>query len=249
MFKIVVAKSFWELWDNLILVFLGNLAVFCVCFGLYFLVVSLATIGPGPGTIGLVGWAVLASFLLGFQAVAVRALVERRGMDLWQLLTSWRGIITATVVFATTNLGLFAMFRFAYDWALDGESPEKIGGFVLLVWLCIVWIEVAMYFLPAAVLQGGSLGRALKTVSLLVFGNPGYSLLVLLSVLVLMPFLVIQIPGPGGIMIFLYNAMTLRLRRYQGGTTDSADWSVLLADVRRALKRRRWKNILFPWRK
>ena len=249
MFRIVVAKSFLELWDNLIWVFLGNLAVFCVCFGLYFLVVALAAIGPGPGTIGLVGWAVLASFLLGFQTVAVRALVERRGMDLWQLLTSWRAIITASVLFATTNLGLFAVFRFAFDWTLDGESPEKIGGLVLLVWLCIVWIQVAMYFMTAAVLQGGSLRRALKTVSLLVFGNPGYSLLVLLSVLVLTPFLVIQIPGPGGILIFLHNAMTLRLRRYQTGTADLADWSVLLADERRALEKRSWKNLLFPWRK
>ena len=66
MFRIVVAKSFWELWDNLVLVFLANLAFFCVAFGVYFLAVELAAIGPGPGVIGLVFWAVLVSLFLGF---------------------------------------------------------------------------------------------------------------------------------------------------------------------------------------
>ena len=123
-----------------------------------------------------------------------------------------------------------------------------VAGLVLLAWFCLVWMQGAMYFLPAASLQKGNLAATMKTVTLLVFGNPGYSLLVLLFVLVLTPLIVILIPGPGGILIFLHNATTLRLRRFQAGAAGPADWNTLLACERRALDARNWTNMLFPWK-
>ncbi len=245
MLGLLLKRTFIEIWDHAVLVFLLNLALLGLVFGLVMGLVGLGSPSPtitallllGGG--GIVLWALLAGHRL-LDRVVARAEAGR-----W-----WRakGDIAATGLVPAFLAGLLALALLLGDLSLGRGGPLGIAMLVLAFWLLLLWLELALLVVPAIVEAKGRPLVAGRFLVLLVMDNPWFSLAL---VMIALPALVLGLgllPGPFGLLRLAGNGLAMRLRRYSGDPGGPPDWTVLLAAERERQDRRRAISVLQPWR-
>jgi hypothetical protein len=103
--------------------------------------------------------------------------------------------------------------------------------------------------------------KIIKKCFIIFFDNPGFALFSLiysLVTLVLSLLLALLLPGPAGILLFLDEALRLRLLKYDWLEANPPDetvtkrraipWDAILIDEREKTGTRSLKNLIFPWK-
>lgn len=255
MLAIVLKKTAIEIWENAVLVFLGNVGVF----GLMF-VALLAPLGLGaswgmtPMIIGFVLAAAVVAYVLIVSADLLDTVCARAEIDRDQLRVRARQAVGPAILFSTTVLALGAGFWMAAS--VVGRLPGilLVVSTLLLAWLALFSVQTLLMLVPLIPQSEYRMLKALRMSGLLVFDNPGYVLLILVIAIVMAVLSVAVLPGPCGILILLNNAVRLRLKRYELDHTTAEEtrgraiWDRLLADERERLAKVRLKNLLLPWK-
>ncbi|GHT81356.1 hypothetical protein FACS1894130_13030 [Spirochaetia bacterium] len=99
--------------------------------------------------------------------------------------------------------------------------------------------------------------KALKKCFLIFFDNGGFCVFSFIHNLILLAlsvFLAFLLPGPAGILLFMDEALRLRLMKYDWIELNPDEnrrkipWDALLIDERDRTGTRSFKNFIFPWK-
>ncbi len=256
MIRFLLKKTFWDGWDNLLALALGNAAW-----------VALAALAAGGFALAQSAAADALVLLAAFLAAGVhgcawagscRAMAEggTRLFAAWRaaLSSTWRtGLLTGFLYAAGTGVVLFSL---PYYVALGGIAGAAALGVIL--WL-VATLGLALQWMPAvsAVSQARGL-RALRMSFGVLAGNPALSLFLwaynAFQLAVSVP-LGMFAPGPSGLVLASVEALRLDMLRYRwladasagtGGTAQRRPpWGELLAAERERLGERKLREALF----
>jgi uncharacterized membrane protein YesL len=144
---------------------------------------------------------------------------------------------------------------------INMASPVGIVLAVLLFWALLTGVLSLQFFLSIRSRMNNPIRKSIKKCFIIFIDNPGYCVFSLIHntvLLALSVFLAFLVPGPAGILLFLDEALRLRLLKYdwlelnpgtgQPGKRPQIPWDEILIDERENTGTRSFKSFIFPWK-
>jgi hypothetical protein len=254
MFGFLIKKSFYDLWDNLFKIALINLG---------FLALLLAGILLSPlfAAVPLLSLGIMALCLLcccvylSASSLCVKTLSDYGSFGfadfIHKLPAAWPAglLLGALCLLGGFLIGMAIPFYFS----LGSFTGLLLGCFLL--WTMLTISLALQFYLPIHARLDRRLGKGIKKCFLILFDNTLFCVLagaVSLAILALSLPLFMLLPGPGGLLLFLDEALRIRLLKYDwleanpGGR--KIPWEILLEEEREKTGNRTIKGLIFPWK-
>jgi len=256
MIGFLIKKTFFDFWDNLFRIALVNLGF----------VLSAAIPILLPTVLADIPLLALASVVLGIfwcvlylvaTALSVKNLSDYSSFGFSEFFANLKaGLPTALLLSVAAGFWLLLAYVALPFYAKLGTM---VGLFAasLVFWTLVIILMAFQYILPIRARLDRKAGKILKKSFILFFDNPLFSVflfihnLVILALSFLLAFLA---PGPAGILLFLDEALRLRLLKYDWlEAHPDADrrhipWEELLAEDREKTGTRSLRSFIFPWK-
>ncbi|WP_232616874.1 hypothetical protein [Treponema primitia] len=256
MFGFLIKKSFYDLWDNLFRVVLVNL-VFLAFLIAAVLVLPLFESLPLLGLVFLGFFMLLCFVYLSTAALTLKAISDYSSFgfaDFFRNLKSaWPAGVLLGILFF---LGfLFVTMGIPFYFNLGSFLGLLLGS--LLFWTLLIGILALQFYFPIRSRLDTKFFKIIKKCFLILLDNSFFCIMsgiVSLVILALSLPLLFLLPGPGGVLLFLDEALRIRLLKYDWlEANPNADrrkipWDVLLVDEREKTGTRTLKGLIFPWK-
>ena len=259
MIGFLLKKTFYDGWDNLLRLVFLNLG--------FLASVALPLFLSGAIPVALVSLLVLA---LGFvwcfvylcaAALSLRAVSDHGSFgfaDFWgNLKAGWKAGALMGAVSAMLFLLLWQVIPFYL-------AMESILGFLLaavLFWTFLLTAVSLQFFLAIRARLDTQPRKIIRKCFVIFFDNPGFAVFCLLNcaatLALSLPFGLL-IPGPAGALLFLDEALRLRLLKYDwleanpeaepSSRRRQIPWDEILIEEREKIGTRSLKNFIFPWK-
>jgi hypothetical protein len=264
MIGFLIKKTFFDLWDNLFrvaLLNLGFIASLAIPVFLPGLLLSIPPLSVAVMAIGIL-W---CSVYLAAAAMALKRISDYGAFgfgDLPQCLKeTWpSGILMGIAVFV-----IYLLATMIIPFYLSIASLFGLLLAAVIFWTVAVCVVSLQFFFAIRARLDTKLSKVFKKCFIFFFDNPGFCIfsfihnLVLLAISGLLAFL---FPGPAGILLYLDEALRLRLLKYDWleenppAVTEGAikpkrpkiPWDALLIDDRDRTGTRSFKSFIFPWK-
>jgi len=261
MIGFLIRKTFYDLWDNLFRIVLINIGFLAVTAIPVFLLPKLAPLFIGSEALQLafvvfIG-GIIFSIYLSAAAHSLKVISDYGTFGFLDFFKSFKAAWPSGTVMGVFIFILFIMMFFVIPFYM---SMESIIGFLLgmIVFWAIVFsvLSFQFYFTVCARLSP-NLKKAFKKCMLIAVDNTGFSIFLFLHNIVgllLSVFLAFVFPGPAGALLYLDEAVRLRLLKYDwleanpGANRKKIPWDELLIEEREKTGTRTLKNLIFPWK-
>ena len=263
MIGFLIRKTFYDIWDNMfriVLLNLGLIAVIGIPVGLYKLITMF---NPGAKEssvlwISLCAFAILLCLIyLSAATFSLRAISDYGTFGfrdfIGNIKKAWpSGIAMFVLLFAIALiLTVVIPFYFSMD-SLFGMIPGMI-----ITWALFFAVISFQFYFTVYIRLGGKIFKSFKKCLIITFDNTGLSVFSFLyniaTLLISIPF-VFMLPGPAGVLLFLDEALRLRLLKYDwlddhpGANRKKIPWDAILIEERDKTGTRSLKNFIFPWK-
>lgn len=256
MIGFLLKKTFFDIWDNLFRVALLNIgflasvaipvALPAVFAGVPVLAVAVLIVG------------VLWCFVyLAACSALLKTISDYGSFGFADLLAALREMWLPGLVLGGVGLLLALFASTALPFYFSMKSPLGVFAAAVVFWSIVVVLLAFQYFFPVRVRLDRDLRKVVKKSFILFFDNPGLSIFAALHNVVLLAlsaFLAFLMPGPAGILLFLDEALRLRLMKYDyleanpGADRKKIPWDELLVEEREKTGTRTLRNFIFPWK-
>lgn len=255
MIGFLIKKTFFDIWDNLFKVALVNLG-FIASLSIPVFIPPL--LEPVPVlALAVMGIGILWCFVYLAAAAGTLKAVSDYGSfgfaDFFgNLKIYWPAGLTVGIMIVLIWL-LTYVIRFYL--AMGSMIGLLLGAVVF--WTLVIGVLSFQFFFAVRARLDAKLIKALKKCFLIFFDNPGlcvFSLIHNAVLLVLSGFLAFLFPGPAGILLYLDEALRLRLLKYDWleanpeANRRKIPWDALLIDEREKTGTRTLKSFIFPWK-
>lgn len=257
MFRFLIKKAFFDIWDNFLPIILMNIAGVFLVIG-FFLLPSLL----GIHDVFLIPYAVPYIILLNFFFSAVSRytldLADFKRVGALPFFRYLRDCWKQSLVTSAVTLVLLGFFLFILPFSLFSDSILFLAAGGLSFWLGITVLQAAVFFLPASVRLKKPLLQSLRFAFSFVFDNTAFCFLTLLLSLLILAvsiFLVFLVPGIASVFLFINVAFKLRLYKYYwleahpGADRKKIPWDELIAEDYERVGKRTLRGMIFPWKK
>ena len=258
MLGFIVKKTFYDLWDNMARIVLLNLG-FITSLAIPFLLPSAVPIPLLSFGIFVAGilWCCI---YLSAAALSVKALSDYSIFGFADFRDNLKAGWPAGIAMGIIGFFLFSMARIIIPFYLDMGS---LFGFLLaaiIFWTLVLGLVSFQFFFAVRARLDTKILKIAKKCLMIFFDNPGFavfSLLYTIVTLVLSLILALLLPGPAGMLLFLDEALRLRLLKYDWleanpPADDSArrkiPWDAILIEEREKTGTRSLRNFIFPWK-
>jgi hypothetical protein len=162
------------------------------------------------------------------------------------------GLVSGLLVFLIVMLGTTVI-----PFYLNLNSLFGLFLSAVIFWTLVVGILSFQFFPAIRSRLDTKILKIIKKCFLIFFDNPGFSIFCLIIAaisLALSMFLAFLFPGPAGILLFLDEALRLRLLKYDwleanpDANRRKIPWDALLIDDREKTGTRSLRNFIFPWK-
>ena len=255
----LIKKTFFDLWDNMFRIVFLNLG-FIVSLAIPIFLPLLIPI-PVLSMAILVAGFLWCCIYLSAAALSVTKLSDYGIFDFADfrvnITTGWPAGIAAGII----GLILFAVIRIIIPFYLGMHSLFGLLIAVIIFWILVLAVVSLQFFFAIRARLDARLSKIVKKCGIIFFDNPGFALFTLLYTivsLVLSLILALLIPGPAGILLFLDEALRLRLLKYDWlEANPPADasvkrrtipWDAILIDEREKTGTRSLRSLIFPWK-
>jgi hypothetical protein len=256
MIGFLIKKTFFDLWDNLFRIALINLG-FVLSMAVPIFVPTLFESLPVLGiTIMFIGilWCLV---YLSAAALSIKSISDYGSFGfadfLHNLKTAWpTGLVMGLFVFA-----LWLLVTVAIPFYLNMGSILGLLLSAVIFWTLVVGVLSLQFFFAVRSRLDTKISRVIKKSFIFFFDNPGlciFSLIHNLIILGVSVFLAFLFPGPGGLLLYLDEALRLRILKYdwleENPTANrrKIPWDALLIDEREKTGTRSLKSFIFPWK-
>jgi hypothetical protein len=156
-------------------------------------------------------------------------------------------------------LSFFAYFLITrvIPFYLSMNSMAGLFFAAVIFWTFIAGLLALQFFLPVYFRLDRKIPKALKKCFLICFDNPLFCVFSLLHnavLLILSALLAFLLPGPAGALLYLDQALRLRLLKYDWleanpqAPRGKIPWDLILVEEREKTGSRSLRNLIFPWK-
>jgi hypothetical protein len=254
MFAFLLKKTFYDFWDNLFKIALINLAFLALVFG-GIILPSLLNAAP-PLLMGIMAFCLLCCCVfLSAASLCVKALSDYGSLGIADFFHNLGETWPAGLLLGLICLLEFLLVSLAIPFYIGLGSFAGLLLGCFLFWTVLVLGLGLQFFLPIRARLDEKPGKILKKCFLILLDNTGFCILIgILSLLILalsLP-LFMLLPGPGGLLLFLDEALRIRLLKYdwleENPGRKKIPWDLLLEEEREKTGNRSIKALIFPWK-
>lgn len=167
--------------------------------------------------------------------------------------SSWR----AGLIFGLIFFVLFIVITMVIPFYLSMESLMGLLLASVIFWTFAVMLLSLQFFFAIRSRLDTEPVKIIKKCFIIFFDNSGFSIFCLfhnIVILIVSIFLALLFPGPAGILLYLDEAIRLRLLKYDyleenpDANRRKIPWDALLIDEREKTGTRSLKSFIFPWK-
>lgn len=256
MFGFLVKKAFFDMWDNMFRIILMNIGYIAVL-AVFFLIAPMFVSVPVLFflTIGI-GIAILTVYTGGVSKMCAEIADYRQPgfAEFWSFVKETYG---ASLLLALAVTAYVLVISVAFQFYGGMKSLLGPLAVALLFWVTLAWVFSSQYFFPIQARLDRKFRKIFRKTFLLFFDNPGFSIGMLLTVILVMimsVFTALLLPGVSTIILVWNIAFKLRMYKYDyleqnpGVNRRRIPWDALLVEDRERVGKRTLKGMVFPWR-
>ncbi|MDR2495306.1 MAG: hypothetical protein LBD24_08810 [Spirochaetaceae bacterium] len=255
MIGFLVKKTFFDLWDNLFriaLINLGFIASTAIPLFVPQLLESVPALSLAVLGIGIV-WCLI---YLAMAAFSLTAVSDCGSFEFRDFLTRVKPACLAGLGMAG-GVCLLMLVMLAIRFYVSMISLTGLLLAATVFWLTAVGVLSFQFFLPVCARLNRTVFKIIGKCFLIFFDNPLFCIFSFLSCVIILGlsvFTALLFPGPAGVLLYLDEALRLRLLKYDwleanpGSNRRRIPWDALLAEERERVGRRSLKNLIFPWK-
>jgi hypothetical protein len=259
MIGFLIKKTFFDFWDNMFRMVLVNMG--------FIASLAIPIFLPGLIPVPLLSILVFAAGLLwcfvylAAAALSVKAVSDYGVFGFSDFLANLKEGWKTGLALGITGFLLYIVARNAIPFYLRLNSLFGLFLAAVIFWTMATVIFSLQFFFAIRARLDTKLVKVFKKCFIIFFDNPGfaiYSFLHTIVILILSAVLALLLPGPAGILLFLDEAMRLRLLKYdwldanpdETGSTKrrKIPWDAILIDEREKTGTRSFRNFIFPWK-
>ncbi|MCL2267540.1 MAG: hypothetical protein FWC17_07225 [Treponema sp.] len=260
MIGFLIKKSFYDLWDNLFKIVVLNLGFFA-CSAIPVFLPRLGALFTDSFILDIsltaVGILICAVYLSAASRV-VRSISEYSTFTFKEFLRAFKTAWPAGLVMGLFVFILFLIITIIIPFYLSFESPLLgLALAAVIFWSAIFALLSFQFYFTVTIRLGPGISKSLKKSMLICLDNTGLAFFMIINnlvALVLSVFFAFMFPGPAGILLYLDEALRLRLLKYDYlEENPEADrrkipWDALLIEERERTGSRTFRNFIFPWK-
>jgi hypothetical protein len=259
MIGFLIKKTFFDLWDNLFRVallnlgFIASLAVPVFLPGLFS--------SPALFFAALVIGTLWCSVYLAAAALSLRTVSDYGSFGFGDFVRNLREGWPAGLCMGIAALILWAMVSIIIPFYLSINSMIGLLLAAVIFWTLVLALLSLQFFFAVRARLDSKLVKVFKKCFIIFFDNPGLAVFSLLHnavILVISVLLAFLFPGPAGILLYLDEALRLRLLKYDWLEANpeasvqskrrTIPWDAILIEEREKTGTRSLKSFIFPWK-
>ena len=274
MIGFLLRKTLYDLWDNMFKILFVNVGFAALAAIPVFLPrLAAKLIDSQALEIALSVFGILiCSIYLAAAAYTIKSISDYGSFSFRDLLKNVKTAWPAGLVMGFLVCVLFLVVTIIIPFYMSVESPVGLVLAAIIFWTTIFGVLSFQFFFTVCVRlctpaeneapdarssSGKNLIKAFKKCMLITLDNSGFvffSLLYNIAALILSVILAFMLPGPAGILLYLDEALRLRLLKYDwleanlDANRRKIPWDALLIDEREKTGTRNLKNFIFPWK-
>jgi uncharacterized membrane protein YesL len=261
MFGFLIKKTFFDMWDNLLVIFVLNFGYILIFSGVTAFVSLLSGIPGLDNTFKMIA-AVAVFFLLfslynGTANGMARDMAEYKHPGIKDFIDHFKASFLMSLIYGLISAAILCLLVFLIGFYMQIENFFGAAAFAFLFWGGIIWIAASQYVFPIYFGLDRKFFKIIKKSFLLFFDNPVFTfgLLIgsLVTVAVSVP-LFLMLPGIFTVQLWLNAGLKLRLYKYDyieakgAGAKIQIPWDSLLVEEKEKVGKRTLKGMIFPWK-
>ena len=260
MIGFLIKKTFYDLWDNMFKIVVINIGFIAATAIPIFLPRFVARfINSTALEIALSAFGILfCSVYLAAVAVSVKPISDYSSFSFGDFLRGFKIAWPAGLVMGFLIFLLYMVATIILPFYIAFESSVGLVLAAVIFWATVFALLSFQYFFTVYIRLGSKkIYKSFKKCMLVFLDNSGFSLFLFLHntvVLLISLIFFFLFPGPAGILLYLDEALRLRLLKYDWlEANPDADrrkipWDVILIEEREKNPSRTFKNFIFPWK-
>jgi len=257
MIGFLIKKTLYDLWDNMFKIVVLNIG-FLACTAAPVLLPGLAK-GFFPLEIIFAAIGIfICSVYLAAAAFSIKSISDNGTFYLNDFLKSLKAAWPAGFVMGGFLFFIFLVVTIILPFYISMESPViGLALAAIVFWITIFAILSFQFYFSVIVRLSPNLIKGIKKCMLISMDNTGLSVFLIIHnmiVLLLSVIFLLLFPGPVGVLIYIDQALRLRLLKYDwleanpGANRRKIPWDELLIEEREKTGTRTFKNFIFPWK-
>ncbi|MCL2272714.1 MAG: hypothetical protein FWC19_07950 [Treponema sp.] len=243
MFKIVILN-------------LGFIAVSTIPIFLPAAVVNLTNSVAAGVAVSAVG-ILICSFYLSAAAYTIKVISDYGTFGFMDFIRNFKNSWPAGLVMGALVFCLYIVITIILPFYLGIESLAGLFFAAVVFWVTFFAMLSFQFYFTIYTRLGSKIVKSLKKCMLISLDNSGFSFFLFLHnlvVLIISIVFVFMFPGPVGVLLYLDEALRLRLLKYDWLEANPEEnrrkipWDVLLIEEREKTGTRTFKNFIFPWK-
>jgi hypothetical protein len=258
MIGFLIKKTFFDLWDNLFRIALLNLG-FIASLAIPVFLPGLFS-SPALFFTALVTGTLWCSVYLSAVSLSLKAVSDYGSFGFGDFLINLREGWPAGLFMGLAVLILWAMVSIIIPFYLSINSMIGLLLAAVIFWTLVLALLSLQFFFVVRSRLDSNLIKVFKKCFIIFFDNPGLAVFSLLHnavILVISTLLAFLFPGPAGILLYLDEALRLRLLKYDwleanpeapASRRRKIPWEAILIEEREKTGTRSLKSFIFPWK-
>jgi hypothetical protein len=256
MIGFLIKKNFFDLWDNLFkvaLINLGFIASVAIPVFIPTLLVSVPVLGMIVMLLGIL-WCLV---YLSAASLSLKTISDYSSFGFHDFFANLKLALPGGLTLGVLALLGYLLSFIIIPFYLGMKSMVGLLLAAVIFWTLVVALLSFQFFFAVRARLDTKLSKIIKKCFIFFFDNPGFCVFSFLNNLVLLVlsfFLALLFPGPAGILLFLDEAMRLRLLKYDwleanpDANRRKVPWDALLIEEREKTGTRSLKSFIFPWK-
>ena len=252
-------KTIYDLWDNMFRIVALNLG-FAACTAIPIFLPALAAkfVDSTALEMALTALGILVcSVYLATASFSIKSISDYGSFNFGDFLKSLKIMWPAGIVMGLFVFLLFMIATIVLPFYLSIDSPAGLIFAAIIFWVTIFALLSFQYYFTVYSRLGSKIIKSFKKCMIISMDNSGLSLfLIVHNILALLLSVVFafMFPGPAGVLLYLDEALRLRLLKYDwleanpGADRRKIPWDALLIEERERTGTRTLKNFIFPWK-
>ncbi|MCL2720475.1 MAG: hypothetical protein FWD47_03950 [Treponema sp.] len=260
MIGFLIKKTLYDLWDNLFKVVILNLG-FLVCTAIpVFLPMLGLLFSESEGlfiALTILGIFVCSIYLSSVSFV-IRAISDYGTFTFREFANAFKAAWKSGIVVGILLILFFYIVTDVLRFYWEMENP--VVGLALtsiVFWLTVFAVLSFQFYFTVYARLGQNIKKTFKKCMLINMDNTGMSVFLIIHntiVLALSVIFIFLFPGPVGVLLYLDEAIRLRLLKYDwleanpDANRRKIPWDAILIEERERTGNRTLKNLIFPWK-
>ncbi len=256
MFFFLIKKAFFDMWDNMLTVFIANFGFVLIVGGCLYLP-YLLSFSPGLSYMG-VAIAIAVFFLYtGAASLIAREIANYQSVSFRDFWNNIKKVWKPSLVISGITVVQVFILMVAFPFYLNMGGLLGVAAISIIFWVSVLWWVASQFYFPIISRLDERIGKALRKCFIVFFDNTGFSIMLAvgsIAILVISGFTAFLLPGVMSLLIWHQVALKLRLLKYDyleenpDADKKKIPWDALLIDDKDRVGHRTLRGMIFPWK-